>query len=253
MPQVDLDGLTINYDVQGEGEPLLLIHYTSADHACWAFQLPAYTDHFSCIAIDLPGTGESDKPPGPYSTDGLADQVAAFLDAIGIEQAHVAGMSFGAAVGIHLAARHPGRVRLLPDDFDAQLDVRLWDRLFDLYVMDPMQRYIAQLLRTEAQRDALAMQASIDALGRAYDLIEGRMGEHDWAAGNDFSLADCAAAPALFYAAIVRPFSTEHVRLDAYFERLLARPSVWRCIVEARPVFQYYPLRHALPARFLDD
>jgi 3-oxoadipate enol-lactonase len=113
MPYVDVDGLTINYDVQGEGEPLLLIPYTSADHACWAFQLPAYTEHFSCIAIDLPGTGESDKPPGPYSTDGHADQVAAFLGAIGIEQAHVAGMSFGAAVGIHLAARHPRRVRSL--------------------------------------------------------------------------------------------------------------------------------------------
>ena len=113
MPQVDVDGLTFNYDVQGEGEPLLLIPYLSADHACWAFQLPAYTEHFSCIAIDLPGSGESDKPPGPYSTDGHADQVAAFLDAIGIDNAHVAGMSFGAAVGIHLAARHPGRVRSL--------------------------------------------------------------------------------------------------------------------------------------------
>ena len=81
MPRVDVDGLTINYEVQGEGEPLLLIPYTSADHACWAFQLPAYTEHFSCIAIDLPGTGESDKPPGPYSTEGQADQVAAFLGA----------------------------------------------------------------------------------------------------------------------------------------------------------------------------
>ena len=113
MPQVDVDGLTINYDVQGEGEPLLLIPYTSADHACWAFQLPAYTEHFSCIAIDLPGSGESDKPPGPYSTEGHADQVAALLGAIGIERAHVAGMSFGATVGMHLAARHPGRVRSL--------------------------------------------------------------------------------------------------------------------------------------------
>jgi 3-oxoadipate enol-lactonase len=113
MPRVEVDGLTINYDVQGEGEPLLLIPYTSADHACWAFQLPAYTEQFNCIAIDLPGSGESDKPAGPYSTEGHADQVAAFLDAIGIERAHVAGMSFGAAVGIHLAARHPERVRSL--------------------------------------------------------------------------------------------------------------------------------------------
>ena len=97
----------INYDVQGEGEPLLLIPYLSADHACYTFQLPAYTEHFSCIALDLPGTGESDKPAGPYSTEGYADQVAAFLGAIGVEQAHVAGVSLGAAVGMHLAARHP--------------------------------------------------------------------------------------------------------------------------------------------------
>ena len=113
MPQVKVDGLTINYDVQGEGEPLLLIPYTSADHACYAFQLPAYTEHFSCIALDLPGSGASDTPAGPYSIEGYADQVAAFLGAIGIEQAHVAGVSLGAAVGIQLAARHPGRVRSL--------------------------------------------------------------------------------------------------------------------------------------------
>jgi 3-oxoadipate enol-lactonase len=113
MPQVEVDGLSVNYDVQGEGEPLLLIPYTSADHACYAFQLPSYAEHFSCIALDLPGSGESDKPGGPYSTEGYADQVAGFLAAVGVERAHVAGVSLGAAVGIHLAARHPGRVRSL--------------------------------------------------------------------------------------------------------------------------------------------
>jgi pimeloyl-ACP methyl ester carboxylesterase len=136
MPQVEVDGLTINYDVQGEGEPLLLIPYTGADHACYAFQLPAYTEQFSCIAVDLPGTGESDKPAGPYSTDGYAAQLAVFLGAIGIERAHVAGMSLGATVGIHLAARHPGRVRSLSlhsgwhatDDY-LKLDVGQWRTL----------------------------------------------------------------------------------------------------------------------------
>jgi pimeloyl-ACP methyl ester carboxylesterase len=113
MPRVEVDGLTLNYDVQGKGEPLLLIPYLSADHACFAFQLPAYTEHFSCIAVDLPGSGESDKPAGAYSTEGYADQVAAFLGAMGIERAHVAGVSLGATVGMHLAARHPGRVRSL--------------------------------------------------------------------------------------------------------------------------------------------
>jgi 3-oxoadipate enol-lactonase len=113
MPQVQVDGLSINYDVQGQGDPLVLIPYLSADHACYAFQLPAYTEHFSCIAIDLPGTGESDKPPGPYSTETYAEQVDGFLGAIGIESAHVAGVSLGAAVAMHLAARHPDRVRSL--------------------------------------------------------------------------------------------------------------------------------------------
>ena len=110
---VEVNGLRINYDDQGEGEPLLLIPYTSADHACYAFQLPAYTEYFSCVAIDLPGSGESDKPTGPCSTEGSADQVAAFLGALGIERAHVAGVSLGATVGMHLAARHPARVRSL--------------------------------------------------------------------------------------------------------------------------------------------
>jgi pimeloyl-ACP methyl ester carboxylesterase len=113
MPEIRVEGLTISYEVEGDGEPLVLIPYTSADHACYAFQLPSYTEHFRCIALDLPGSGESDKPPGPYSTEGYADQVAAFLGAIGVERAHVAGMSLGAAVGMHVAARHPGRVRSL--------------------------------------------------------------------------------------------------------------------------------------------
>jgi pimeloyl-ACP methyl ester carboxylesterase len=133
MPSADVDGLSINYEVQGEGEPLLLIPYLGADHACYAFQLPAYTEHFSCIAVDLPGSGESDKPSGPYSTAAYADQLAGFLGAIGVERAHVAGVSLGGAVGMHLAARHPERVRSLSlhstwDRTDAYLRavVELW-------------------------------------------------------------------------------------------------------------------------------
>lgn len=153
----------------------------------------------------------------------------------------------------YLDRRHPGRQRLLPEGFDAQLEVRLWDRLFDLYVMTPMQRFVAQQLRPEAERDAATLAATVAELGMAYDLVESRLGDRAWAAGDSFSMADCAAAPALFYAAVVRPFAPGHARLAAYFERLLARPSVWRVIVEARPFFQYYPLRHALSARFLGD
>jgi pimeloyl-ACP methyl ester carboxylesterase len=136
MPQVDVDGLSINYEVEGAGEPLLLIPYTSADHACYAFQLPAFTERYSCISVDLPGSGESDKPPGPYSTETYADQLAGLLGAIGVERAHVAGVSLGAAVATHLAARHPGRVRTLSlhsawDKTDAYLRamLRMWRSL----------------------------------------------------------------------------------------------------------------------------
>src|SRR3954453_8076331 len=136
MPQIDVDRMTINYEMQGEGAPLVLIPYLSADHACYAFQLPAYTEHFRCIAIDLPGSGESDKPAGPYSTEGYAHQAPPFPPALDVEQAHVAGVSLGAAVGMHLAARHPDRVRSLSlhspwDRSDAYLRsvVEMWRTL----------------------------------------------------------------------------------------------------------------------------
>ncbi len=143
-----------------------------------------------------------------------------------------------------------GAVTLLPRDPEAQLSARLWDRLFDCHVMDPMQRYIAQLLRPEAERDAQALATARSDLTRAYDLVEEKLVGR-WAAGKDFTMADCAAAPALFYAATVQAFPAEHTRLAAYFEDLMLRPSVRRVIAEARPWFKYYPLRAAIPERFL--
>lgn len=151
----------------------------------------------------------------------------------------------------HVDRRHPGQLRLLPDDPQAALEVRLWDRLFDLYVMAPMQRYIAQLLRPDAERDARALAQSVDELGAAYAMIDDRCAGRTWAAGEHFSMADCAAAPALFYASIVRPFAPEQAWLTGYFERLMARPSVATTIAEARPWFDFYPLKHAIPPRFL--
>lgn len=150
----------------------------------------------------------------------------------------------------HVDRRHPGRVRLIPDDPQAALEVRLWDRLFDFHVMTPMQRYVAQLLRPEAERDARALAQSVDELGTAYAMIDERLPGELWAVGEGFSLADCAAAPALFYAAVIRPFAPGQTRLAGYFERLMARPSVEQTIAEARPWFAFYPLRDALPARF---
>src|ERR671937_229762 len=110
MPKVKTSKLTMNYEQQGSGEPLILIPYLAADHACYAFQVAEYAKYFTCYSVDLRGTGESDKPDGAYSTETLADDVAAFMQAAGIERAHIAGLSFGAAVGSWLAAKYPQRV-----------------------------------------------------------------------------------------------------------------------------------------------
>jgi pimeloyl-ACP methyl ester carboxylesterase len=113
MPRIRAGKLTLNYDQQGNGEPLVLIPYLAADCACYAFQVADYSKHFTCISVDLRGTGESDKPDGIYSTEILADDVAALMQAIGIQEAHVAGVSLGAAAGIWLAAKYPERVKSL--------------------------------------------------------------------------------------------------------------------------------------------
>ena len=153
----------------------------------------------------------------------------------------------------HLDLHHPGRLRLLPEDAEERLRARLWDRLFDFHVMQPMQRFVAQHLRPEAERDPRSVAEALADLGTAYDMIEARMGPGPWAAGEAFGIADCAAAPALFYAAIVRPFPPGYAKLEGYFERLMARPSVRRVISEARPWFRYFPLRDAMPARFVSE
>jgi len=113
MPKVQANGITLNYEQQGSGEPLLLIPYLSADNACYAFQVAEYAKHFTCICVDLRGTGESDKPAGAVTTELYADDVAALMQALGIERAHISGLSLGAAIGLWLAAKHPDRVKTL--------------------------------------------------------------------------------------------------------------------------------------------
>lgn len=113
MPKVRAGNITMNYDQQGNGEPLVLIPYLAADYACYAFQVADYSKHFTCISVDLRGTGESDKPAGVYSTEMFADDVAALMQVIGVPSAHIYGLSLGAAAGIWLAAKYPDRVKSL--------------------------------------------------------------------------------------------------------------------------------------------
>jgi len=113
MPTVQANGIDINYEVHGSGEPMVLIPYLAADQACYAFQVGEYEKHYTCYCVDLRGAGLSSKPEGVYSTELFAEDVAGFMDAVGIEAAHVFGVSLGASTGTWLAARHPERVKTL--------------------------------------------------------------------------------------------------------------------------------------------
>lgn len=154
----------------------------------------------------------------------------------------------------HLSRHHADQERsMLPADADACLQVRLMDRVLDLYVMAPMQAIVADRLRPEQDRDAIAVAKARETLTMAYGLLERKLEGHTWMASDRFSLADCAAAPALFYASTLVPLTAGHPRLSRYLERVLERASVARVLEQARPFFRFYPFREALPARFLDS
>ena len=153
----------------------------------------------------------------------------------------------------HLEQHYPGARPLLPHDETLRLETRLWDRFFDLYVQVPMQKIVADRLRPEGEKDPRGLSEAHATLRTAYAMLDQRMNGKTWAAGEAFSMADCAAAPALFYAGIVSPFAREYTNAAAYFDRLAARPSFARTLAEARPYFQLFPFKDDIPARFLSD
>ncbi|HEY4252544.1 MAG TPA: glutathione S-transferase family protein [Roseomonas sp.] len=152
----------------------------------------------------------------------------------------------------YLDRHHPGPRPLIPHDAGVALDARLWDRFQDLYIHAPLQRIVGDRLRPAEARDATGVAEARATLRTAYAMLERRMRDRAWAIGDAFSLADCAAAPALFYAGIVAPFPPDHPQLAAYLDRLVARPSVARVIAEARPYFRFFPFVADMPARFRD-
>jgi glutathione S-transferase len=142
----------------------------------------------------------------------------------------------------YLGLHHPGPVRLVPDDADAALEVRMMDRFFDNYISTPQQKVVADRLRPEAARDAHGVAEARAMLETAYAWLDRVMADRTWAAGEHFTLADCAAAPFLFYADWTHPIDTAFANVRAYRRRLLARPSFARAVDEARPYRGYFPL-----------
>lgn len=140
----------------------------------------------------------------------------------------------------HLQARHPGPNRWIPDGEDGRR-ARFLDRFFDLHVMSNMTVPVADRLRPEGKQDPYGVQRARERLHIAYDWLDANLGDGPWAIGDAFTLADCAAAPSLFYADWVEDIG-DRARLKSYRERLLAHPAVSRCVEEARPYRSYFPL-----------
>lgn len=141
----------------------------------------------------------------------------------------------------HLDLFHPGPARLLPADPKAALAVRMMDRFFDNYVATPMQKIVLDHLRPAGERDAYGVAQARALLDDAYRWLDGQVAERRWACGDDFTLADCAAAPSLFYADWVHAIDSAFGHARAYRARLLARPSVARAVDEARPYRKLFP------------
>ena len=141
----------------------------------------------------------------------------------------------------YLMRRHPGEMRLIPGNDDAALSVRFMDRFFDNYIMSPMQTLVSDRMRPEAERDSKGVAAARNMLDIAYGWLEKELAPGAWAAGGVFTLADCSAAPALFYADWVHPLGDRFPEVLAYRARVLARPSVARVVEEARPFRNFFP------------
>jgi glutathione S-transferase len=141
----------------------------------------------------------------------------------------------------YLDRHYPGRTKFIPEDPDLARQARLRDRFYDLYVHLPMQKVMADRLRAEGRKDPHGVEEARAQLRTSYGMIEQQMAAGTWAIGEVFGIADCAALPPLFYGNMVEPFGSDRKNLNAYFERLKARPSVARVMKEAAPYFNMVP------------
>jgi glutathione S-transferase len=141
----------------------------------------------------------------------------------------------------HLQIHYPGHVRMIPEG-DAGVEVRMLDRIFDNYVMTPMQKIVLNQLRPEPDRDSYGVTEARSFLDRSYAWVDERLARRAWVAGEAFTMADCAAAPSLLYADWAHEIPPTRSNLRAYRARLLARPSIARAVDEARPYRGYFPL-----------
>ena len=141
----------------------------------------------------------------------------------------------------HLDQHYPGKTRFIPVDPNLALQMRLKDRFYDLQLHEHMQKVVGDRMRPEGKKDPHGVENARSRINVALDMIDAEMAAKTWAMGDDFTMADCSAAPALYYANLVQPFADTHKNVTRYFNRLMARPSFARAVKEAEPYRHMFP------------
>jgi glutathione S-transferase len=212
----------------------LVLHYHPLASFCWKVLIALYEND----------TAFAPKLVDPGDPDSRAEFAALWPVAkmpVLEDRARGAVVPETSCIIDYLDAFHPGQVRFVPAELEQARQVRLWDRIFDNYVQAPMQKIVGDRIRPEGRRDAFGVEEARTLLATALTMVERDIAGKPWAAGDDFTMADCAAAPALFYADKVMPLAGVYPNALALLERLKCRPSFARVLDEAEPYFQYFP------------
>lgn len=210
----------------------LTLHYHPLASFCWKVQVALHESAlpFTPVIVDL---GDEDSRAAFLRLSAFGKMPALEDDGRVVTETTI--------ILEHLARRHAPARWLLPEEPEAALKVRFLDRVFDFYVQQPMQKIVTDRIRPADGRDPFGVAAARADLKSALDYLEREQVGDGWAMGEAFTLADCAAAPALFYADKVAPLAAEHPRCLAYLERLKSRPAFARVLEEAEPYFVNFP------------
>lgn len=211
------------------------LYYHPLASFCWKVLIALYENDiaFQPIVIDLFDPASAAKLRAVWP-------MMKFPVLVDDERGHTIAES--SVVIDYLDAHYPGPVRFVPADADLAWQTRMWDRFLDAYMHEQMQKVVADALRPADAKDPTGVKQARDQLRQSYDFLEERMAGRKWMVGDGFTLADCAAAPALFYANLVEPFTASHPGLTAYLARLMLRPPFARVLEEAEPSFHFFPL-----------
>jgi glutathione S-transferase len=212
----------------------LILHYHPLASFCWKVLIALY-ENGTAFEAKLVNLGD------PADRAAFAALWPVAKMPVLIDEAHDQVIPETTIIIEWLDRHHRGATRFVPEDPDLAREVRLWDRIYDLYVQMPMQQIVFDRLRPEGQKNPVGIEEARTLLRTALDMIDSHVTDRHWATGEHFTLADCAAAPALFYADKVEPFEGRWPHALALLERLKARPSFARTLEEAEPYFQYFP------------